>query len=176
MNRKLGFVVFIIFIITIWTLSSCKVVDSYEDFHIQSVDDYGVEDYFSAEELDFARVNNVLIRPVIKEINHYKYRVYLTAYSQTGSEKVTINKIYLEKDSKVCLTNEEQQEVLFDEKLENAFKGVVNAGEFVDRDISDKNTMNIIVQVQVENETETITKDINFHIDITQYRSVVMPT
>lgn len=76
----------------------------------------------------------------------------------------------------MCLINEEQQELLFDEQLENVYEGFVNAGEFVDRDISDKNNMNIIVQVQVENETEIITKDINFHIDITQYRSVVMPT
>lgn len=81
MKRWIGIFVIATFVIILLGVSSCKVVDSYEDFHIRSVDDYGVEDYFCEEELDFARVNNVLIKPVIREVNHYQYRIYLMAYS-----------------------------------------------------------------------------------------------
>lgn len=90
MNR---IVVIMLVIAMILGLSSCRLEDSYKEFFIKGISDNKNKEYFTSEEFDFARLEDVVIVPTIKEINHGKYQVFVSAYSEKGDEIVKINKV-----------------------------------------------------------------------------------
>ena len=84
-------------------LSSCRLEDSYKEFFVKGISDNNKE-YFTSEEFDFARLEDVIIIPTIKEINHGKYRIFVSAYSEKGEGTVNIEKVTI-KESNTDLIN-----------------------------------------------------------------------
>lgn len=153
---------------------SCGLKESYKEFYIRNIDDYEEKDYFTVEELDFATVDNVVIEPEIREVHYDQYRIYISAHSLTGGEQVTINQVVLKDNQKIYFEGTEDQVVVFAEALEGVFEGTNNVGEFTasESEFSEVKELQLFVEIQIENGTEKMVKEICYDIDIIRYKSI----
>ena len=71
-------------------LCSCRMKESYKEFNIKNITGSVNDNYFTSEDFSFARIQNVVIIPEVKAINHEEYIIYISAYSKSGKEIVQI--------------------------------------------------------------------------------------
>ena len=152
--------------------------ESYKDFHVAKIDDYVIEEYFSTEELDFARVEDVIIVPRIHAINHGEYIIDIKTYSQTGTEQVTVKNVIARAGENVFYKQETEQEATFSDSNNGIYMARAKGEVFyeTDVDLSHGKQLFVTVQVQVEKDGQVTSKEINYEITITQYWSLVAPT
>lgn len=167
-----------IFIGTLLGLCSYCMENSYKEFDIEGIADYNVWNYIDSDELDFARIEDVIIVPEIKEINHGEYIIYISAYSKTEANQIMVKTLYMKEDENILLDYELNQNIFLEKNQENLFEGWIAGGTFSENDIeiSDGKELYLIVQVVMSKENEDITEDILFKINVKGYKSLVMPT
>ena len=71
-------------------LCSCRMKESYKEFNIKNITGSVNDNYFTSDDFSFARIQNVVIVPEVKAINHEEYIIYISAYSKSGKETVQI--------------------------------------------------------------------------------------
>ena len=152
--------------------------ESYKEFYIKTITDNINENYFESDEFGFEKIEGVVLIPEVKEINHGEYIIYISAYSETGTENILVKNIML-KDNKGDLLNYElNKDIKFDKTSEAMYEGWIDGGTFTEDEIeiSDGKEFNLIVQVENKNYDETTSKKIVFEIVVKGYKSFVTPT
>ena len=136
------------------------------------------ENYFTSEEFSFTRIQNVVIIPEIKAINHGEYVIYISAYSKTGKETVRIKNVIFKEKETILLHNELGSTIDFGENTNSLYEGWVNGGGFTEESVKivDGKTYDIIIEVDVLDSGLNISKNLTFVIDIKGYKSFVWPT
>ena len=56
----------------------------------------------SKQKYDFAKIESVVFIPEIKAINHGEYIIYISAYSETGTENLIVKNVIL-KENEIVL-------------------------------------------------------------------------
>ena len=153
----------------LFSLYSChlfRLEDSYSEFYIENITDNS-DDYFTSEEFDFARFQNVVFIPEIKAVNHEDYIIYICAYSKCEVERIKIKNVVLKEENIVLLNRELDKEI---ELKENA--------EFTEKtlEVIDGKRFDLIIEVEIISNGECFSKNITFDILIKVYRSFVWPT
>ncbi len=174
----------VFFAILFYVLCFWGLEESYKDFHVEKMDDCTVEeylDYFTSNEFEFARINGVVIKPQIWETAGGEYGVYIHIYSRTGREQVVVKNVSLREDRNIFLNLKDEQKNIFEDSLESIYPaeiyhGNIDCGVFTetDVDLSSQKKLYMTVEVQVENETKTVTKEIPYEITVIQYMTVPM--
>lgn len=159
-------------------LCSCGMAESYKEFSITNITGYDVDNYISADELDFARVQGITMIPEIKEIRHGVYIIYISAYSKDKPKRVEVKELSLAVDNKVVLKLEDTQRISLESNQDNIYEGTIDGGTFTedDIDITDGQQMDLIIQVEVAEDEQMVTKDVLFRIEVRIFKSFVVPT
>ncbi len=162
----------------IFWLCSLGLEESYKDFYVEKIDDYEKKDYFTLDELDFARVGNVVVVPGICATNHGEYTVNVDVYSQTGTENVIVKSVRVRDSEGIFYTQEDEEEAVFREPQDGIFRGHTKGGVFfeTDTELHDHKKLYVTVQVQVENNGQKEIEEMDYEITIIQYMSHVLPT
>lgn len=181
MNTKriyIKVITLLIFISAVFVLCSCHIEESYKDFYIVDITDCAAEEYFTSSKLEFARAGNVVIIPEIKKINYSDYIIYISAYSPTGLEQVSVKDVSLLDDTTVFFNQDKDQDICFINNKKDLFDGYINSGVFTDADIDvvDGKMLYLIMHVQVDDGKQIITKEISYEIQIEGYMSLVTQT
>lgn len=136
-----------------------------------------VEEHFTAEQLDFARIEDVLIIPEIKEIDHGKYVIYVSVYSKVENKKILIENVSMREGDKSLFNYELNEKILFEKNEQGVEEGWIEAGTFTDEivEVADGKSYSLSIQIEIEREESVITKDIEYELLIKGYKSFVMP-
>lgn len=137
--RIIGTVV--LFINILFNITGCRMVESYKEFVVKNgcnSDDYftfeqlycEVDEHFTAEQLDFARIGDVLIIPEIKEIDHGKYVIYVSLYSKEENQKIVIKNVSMREGDKSLFNYELNEKMLFEKNEQGLEEGWIEAGTF----------------------------------------------
>jgi hypothetical protein len=178
MKKELRYAIIMLVLGMILGLCSCRMSDSYKEFNIKNITGSVNDNYFTAEEFSFARIQNVVVIPEVKAINHGEYAIYVSAYSKSGKEIVQIkNVIFKEKDA-VLLNNELGNKIEFKQKDNSMYDGWINGGTFTEEDLKvvDGKKYDIIIEVDVFDNGLKTSKKLTFEMDIKGYKSFVWPT
>ena len=160
------------------SLCSCRMEESYKEFYIEKIADNVNENYFESDKYDFAKIESVVFIPEIKAINHGEYIIYISAYSETGTEKLIVKNVILKENKNELLNYELNKEIQFDKTSEILYEGWVDGGTFTEGEIeiSDGKEFELIVQVEDIKNEATISENITFEIVVKGYKSFVTPT
>lgn len=156
-------------------MTSCHTKKSLKEFNIKNITGFENEDYFTSNQFDFTRVEDVVIIPEIKEINYDEYIIYVTAYSKTVKD-VTVKNVCIKENEKTLWEHQLNKTVVFNENDQNIFTGVVSGKTFNKDDITitDGKKFNLIVQVEVQKDETSVISDIIFEVNVKAYKSLVM--
>ena len=163
---------------TLLNLCSCRMEESYKEFNIKNITDNLSENYFTSDKFDFARLENVVFIPEIKEVNHGEYIIYISAYSETGTEQIKIKNVILKENEVVLLDHKLNKEILLEENSESIFEGWIDGGTFTEEeiDIIDGKEFDFIIQAEIIKEDKSVSENITFEILVKGYKSFVTPT
>lgn len=163
---------------TLLSLCSCHMEESYKEFYIKKITDNVNENYFESDKFDFAKIESVVLIPEIKAINHGEYIIYISAYSETGTENIVVKNVILKENKDDLLNYELNKEIQFDKTSEVIYEGWIDGGTFTEDaiEISDGKEFDLIVQVENMKNDTTISENITFEIVVKGYKSFVTPT
>ena len=152
--------------------------ESYKEFRVKNITYEVSDDYFTSEEMSFARINNVVIIPEVKAITHEEYIIYVLAYSKSGNEIVQIRNVVFKEKEVVLFKNEVDEELEFEQFDKSIYKAWINGGIFTEESVivASGKKYDLIIEVDVFDDGSNFSKDIIFEIDIIGYKSVVWPT
>ena len=158
--------------------SCCHMEESYKEFNIKNVTDNVNEKYFTSEEFSFTRIQNVVIIPKVRAINHGEYIIYICAYSKTGKEIVQIKNVFLKEKETILWNNVLGCTIGFEKNTGSLYEGCVNGGTFTEESVKIANgkKYDIIIEVDVLNNDLNISKKLTFVMDVKGYKSFVCPT
>lgn len=167
-----------LFISTLFGLCSCRMEESYKEFTIKNITDNLNQNYFASDKFDFAKVENVVIIPEIKEVNHGKYIIYISAYSETGRESIVVKNVILKEDKDDLLNHELNKEIQFEKNSNAIYEGWTDGGTFTEEEIemADGKEYDFIVQTEIIKNDATVSENIAFEIVVKGYKSFVTPT
>ena len=176
--KKHGILIINLIICILMCFSSCRLEDSYKEFFVKGFDDEIDEKCFTSEKYDFAKIEDVIIEPSIKEINHGEYRIFISAYSQTGEETVKINKIIVKESDVEVYSSDLHEIVNFDEKLNEVYEGTLIAGLFTDEmiEIYHNKEFSLAVEAELFVGDDYYSKQTTFEISVVVNKSPVLPT
>ena len=159
-------------------LCSCSMKESYKEFYIKNITDNLNEDYFTSEKFAFARLQDVVIIPEIKEVSHGEYVIYVSVYSKNGKESVQIKNIIFKEQEIVLLNSELGEEIEFEENTESIYEGWIIGGTFTEEILkkADGKKYDLIIGIEINKNGENISESITFEIVIKGYKSFVCPT
>ena len=159
-------------------LCSCCLKKSYMEFNIKNITGSVNDNYFTSEEFSFARIKNVVIIPEVKAINHGEYIIYISAYSKNGKELVQIKNVILKEEETILLNNELGNEIEFEQNANSLYEGWIDGGTFTEESlrVADGKKYDIIIEVDVFDNSSYVSKSLTFEMDITGYKSFVWPT
>lgn len=152
--------------------SACKMVPYTIRFNINNIPDSYTEDLFVSSDFEFTRLNGVVVRPSIKYA--VGYTIYLTIYSKTGKENVTVQKISVEDEGVVCAYFELNKEVTFvtnDEQLYMwHFEGWREENSVFIREENleeeNHNVFDLIVTLEVKSDDTTVNRSIRYEVEM----------
>ena len=107
--------VFALLLCIILGLSSCTMIKSYTKFYIKNITE-NLDDCFTSESFDFARIGDIVIIPEIKAINHEEYVIWIVARSQNANEELYIKSIILKGNDDIIWSNQIDEKIVFDNK------------------------------------------------------------
>ena len=159
-------------------LCSCRMKESYKEFNIKNITGSVNDNYFTSEDFSFARIQNVVIIPEIKAINHEEYIIYISAYSKSGKEIVQIKNIIFKEKETVLLYNDLGNEIVFEQNATSIYGGWIDGGTFTEETlkVADGKKYDIIIEVDVFDNGLNTSKTLTFEMDIKGYKSFVWPT
>ncbi len=159
-------------------LCSCRMKDSYKVFNIKNITGSVNDNYFTSEDFSFARIQNVVIIPEVKAINHEEYIIYISAYSKSGKEIVQIKNVIFKEKERVLLNNELGNRIEFEQNANSTYEGWIDGGTFTPETlkVADGKKYDIIIEVDVFDNGLNISKNLSFEMDIKGYKSFVWPT
>lgn len=172
----------VIIMISILHLCGCSniVEHSYFKFNVENVESLASYEYLTSEDLTYMRINDIAFVPEIKETGHNKYVIYVCAYSKDGTDTVMVkNARICDNTGRTLYVGENVDETVKFDSTDQALRyGYVVAGEFSATDISicDGMYISLVVQVQVSNDTQSITDEITYNITVTGYETFVART
>ncbi|MGN0517630.1 MAG: hypothetical protein ACI4II_02770 [Acutalibacteraceae bacterium] len=175
MKKFIRAITTILLIVILLGMTACHTKQSLKEFNIKNISGFENEDYFTSSQFDFARVEDVVIIPEIKEINYDEYIIYVTSYSKTEKE-VTVKNVCIKENEKTLLEHQLNKKVSFNKNAQNIFTGVVD-GETFNKDdiaITDGKSFNLIVQVEVQKDDISVVTDITYEVNVKTYKSFVM--
>lgn len=176
---KKNIILIVILIICIFlSFSSCRIEDSYKEFFVKGFDAEIDDKCFTSEKYDFARIEDVIIEPSIKEINHGEYRIFVSAYSQTGEETVKIKKITVKESDVEVYSSDLLEIVNFDKKFNEVYEGTFVAGLFTDDmiEIYHNKEFSLIVEAELFVGDDYYSKQKTFEVSVVVHKSPVFPT
>ncbi|MBE6635012.1 MAG: hypothetical protein E7617_02255 [Ruminococcaceae bacterium] len=156
----------------------CHLAESYKEFNIKNITGDVNENYFTSEEFAFARIQNVVIIPQVKAINHGVYVVYVDAYSKSGKETVIIKNVLFKENETVLFKNELGNTIEFEQNTNSIYEGYINGGTFTEESVqvADGKKYDIIIEVDVFDEGLNFSKNLTFEVNIKGYNQMVCPT
>ena len=159
-------------------LCSCRMEESYKEFDIKNTTGSVNENYFTSEDFSFARIQNVVIIPEVKAINHEEYIIYISAYSKSGKENVQIKNVTIKEKETVLLKNELGNKIEFEQNSNSIYEGWIDGGTFTEEmlKVADGKKYYILIEVDVFDNSLNISKTLTFEMDIKGYKSIVCPT
>lgn len=177
-NSNGGIIIFMLLTSIVLGMTGCKMVESYKEFYIENISDTHDENYFTSEKLEFAKLENVVFIPEIKEIDYGEYIIYLSAYSETGTENIVVKNVILKENKDDLLNYELNKDIQFEKTPEGIYEGWIDGGIFTEDaiEIADGKEFNLIVQVENINNDTMISENITFDIIVKGYKSFVAPT
>ena len=185
---KTNILIFII-ISLIFTFAGCNnFVDSYTSFYIEEFDEFfnikvlsEKESYIKSGNLDFAKMDDLIICPFIKETTHEECTLFLYVYTISDiRSNVTINSVNLCSKNNIEILKE------FSEKDINEFSLVTDGMLLSTTVISDfdknetwfysGNELQLSLKISVDNQTTIIEDTLNYTINLIGHKSHLMPT
>lgn len=159
-------------------LCSCRMKESYKEFNIKNITGSVNDNYFTSDDFSFARIQNVVIVPEVKAINHEEYIIYISAYSKSGKETVLIKNVIFKEKEIVLLNNELGNMIVFEQNANSIYDGWIDGGTFTEETlkVADGKKYDIIIEVEVFDNGLNISKNLTFEMDIKGYKSFVWPT
>lgn len=159
-------------------LCSCRMKESYKEFNIKNITGSVNDNYFTSEDFSFTRIQNVVIIPEVKAINHEEYIIYISAYSKSGKEIVQIKNVIFKEKESVLLNNELGNKIEFKQNANSIYEGWIDGGTFTEETlkVADGKKYDIIIEVDVFDNGLNISKNLTFEMDIKGYKSFVWPT
>lgn len=159
-------------------LCSCRMKESYKEFNIKNITGSVNDNYFTSDDFSFARIQNVVIIPEVKAINHEEYIIYISAYSKSGEETVQIKNVIFKENETVLLNNELGNMIVFEQNANSMYDGWIDGGTFTEETlkVADGKKYDIIIEVEVFDNGFNISKKLTFEMDIKGYKSFVWPT
>ena len=159
-------------------LCSCRMKESYKEFNIKNITGNVNDNYFTSDDFSFARIQNVVIIPEVKAINHEEYIIYISAYSKSGKETVQIKNVIFKENETVLLNNELGNKIVFEQDANSIYDGWIDGGTFTEETlkVADDKKYDIIIEVEVFDNGLNISKKLTFEMDIKGYKSFVWPT
>lgn len=159
-------------------LCSCHMKESYKEFNIKNITGSVNDNYFTSDDFSFARIQNVVIIPEVKAINHEEYIIYISAYSKSGKETVQIKNVIFKEKETVLLNNELGNKIVFEQNANSIYDGWIDGGTFTEETlkVTDGKKYDIIIEVEVFDNGLNISKKLTFEMDIKEYKSFVWPT
>ena len=159
-------------------LCSCRTEESYKEFNIKNITGSVNDNYFTSEEFSFARIQDVVIIPEIKTINHGEYIIYISAYSKNGKESVQIKNVIFKEEETVLLNNELGNKIEFEQNTNSIYEGWINGGTFTEEslNVADGKKYDIIIEVDVFDNDLNISNNLTFEMEIKGYKSFVWRT
>ena len=166
-----------LFFSTLLHLCSCRMEESYKEFYIKNITDNVNENYFNSDKFDFAKIEKVVLIPEIKAINHGEYIIYISAYSEVGTENIVVKNVILKEDKDDLLNYELNKDIQFKKTPEGMYEGWIDGGTFTEDaiEIADGKVYDFIVQVESKKDDTTTLKNITFEIVVKGYKSFVTP-
>lgn len=173
-----GVMVFMLSISVLLTLSSCHMKESYKKFNIKNITENITDEYFTSDVFSFAKVQNVVIIPEVKAINHNEYVVYVSAYSKSGEETVSVKKVTFKEETSVLESNEPDGKIEFKENEQLLYEGWVKVGPFREEKLkmADGKIYNLIIEIDVESNDSVVSKEMIFEVEVKGYKSWVFQT
>ena len=167
----------ILLVSVLFNMCSCNLEESYKEFVVDKISEYDVQEYFVSDELDFARVDDVVIIPEIKEIHHGEYIIYISAYSERELKDITIKSVSLKTENKIILESKSALFIHLEKNQDKIFEGWIDCGTFTEDDVEvfDGTELFLTLQLQTEKGAESITEEINYVIRVKIYKSWVTP-
>lgn len=159
-------------------LSSCFMKESYKDFHVSKIDDFSVDEYFTSNELSFARTNGVVIAPYIHATNHHEYTVDIILFSKREQKSIKVKSVTIKEEEKNFFSQEVNQNKSLKKTENGILEEWVTCGIFTDEKInlSDGKKLYLTVEIQIENESQITVEEINYEVTVIQYKSYLTPT
>lgn len=142
-------------------LCSCRMKESYKEFNIKNITGSVNDNYFTSEDFSFARIQNVVIIPEVKAINHEEYIIYISAYSKSGKEIVQIKNVVFKEKETVLLNNELGNKIEFEQNSNSIYEGWIDGGTFTEETlkVADGKKYYIIIEVDVFDNGLNISKN-----------------
>ena len=174
--RRLLKCIFLVSIIL--ELAGCGMVDSYKLFCFEGISYISDKEDLHNKEYEFAKLENVLFVPEIKEVNHNEYIIYVSAYSETGAEQVAITNVKVQSLERELINYDLCEEVYFGMEKEGLYAGWINGGivKEDDLEIDDEEIYSLTINVDLQKDDANISKTLVFPFTINKYKSFVMPT
>ena len=159
-------------------LSSCFMKESYKDFHVSKIDDIPVEEYFTSNELSFARTNEVVIAPYIHATNHHEYTVDIILFSKQEQKSIKVKSVSIKEEENIFFSQEVNQNSSLKKSENGILEEWITSGIFTDEKInlSDGKKLYLTVEIQVKKGSQITVEEINYEVTIIQYKSYLTPT
>ncbi|MBQ8292239.1 MAG: hypothetical protein IJX78_00375 [Bacilli bacterium] len=150
---------------------------SFTEFEVESVGDKSVDELLIDKDVEFAKVDEVLIIPVFKTAHDF-YRMYITTYSKSDYESVEVKKVIL-KDTEKIYNEYIYTDVLKPTLNKNNFYETIIYEDIKTDEllIESEKEYNLIIDVVVTTASgKKINKTIIYDIKLKEYKTQVFPT
>ncbi len=178
MKKILTGIIIMLIIGVLSVLPSCRLKESYLEFNIKNVTNNQTDDYFTSEELNFAKFENVVFIPEIKAVDHQNYKIYISAYSKSDEDKVTIKSVSLRDNDNILLSSQLGKEITFEKNDDAVYEGWIDGGTFTKQtvEIADGQEYSLEIEIEIMKDNEIFSKKIAYEIIVKGHKSFVFPT
>ena len=174
-------IIAVLLLVSVFTFS-CKLEHSYFDFVLEDFAELREEEYTTSTELQDYTIDDLIIRPWIKESPHNVYGIGIYGYTDKQSQKIEIhiNSLTLYSKNDVELISISDSNAVF-QCLEKdsytcfAANNVCSFSGDVDT-VKDYEVLYLDLDVSVTNGESVETKELKYKIDIVEYLSTFMIT
>lgn len=173
----------------LFSLCSCRLVDSYTGFYVKSdgqdveitilTDDIR-EEYLTSHKFDFATLGDVVFIPVMKEIAHGVYRVGVSANSQNGDEEIQIQNLTLKTDNRILFEFNSSENIFLEKNTHSSYTGWSDVVDFSEEEtrisVVRDTKFELITDVVVIKNGKTLFRTITYNIVVKIGKTILTPT
>ena len=155
---------------------SCALKESYKIFSVNMIEGKNIQEHINSNDLDFARVSEVLFIPEIKAINHGKYIIHFSAYSSCNVDKISIKSMVFLGGEDILFSNDNEQSISLVKNGELYEGNISNMFEVNNNSLKNGIRLSLKVEVSVIRDESLVDKDLIYDVLVKGYRSPVVPT